>query len=105
MGDLINNIGPPFDNTSAFVLDPDSDAILPRGAVGELCFGGEQVFRGYLNRPELNATKLINIAPYGRLYRSGDMGRLLPDGCILSAGRSDDQVKIRGQRVELGEHW
>jgi non-ribosomal peptide synthetase component F len=34
--DLINNIGPPFDNTSAFVLDPESDAILPRGAVGEL---------------------------------------------------------------------
>lgn len=101
--DLINNIGPPFDNTSAFVLDPDSDTILPRGAVGELCFGGEQVFRGYLNRPELNATKLIDIAPYGRIYRSGDMGRLLPDDCILSAGRSDDQVKIRGQRVELGE--
>ena len=103
MGDLINNIGPPFENTSVFVLDPDSDAILPRGAVGELCFGGEQVFRGYLNRPELNAAKLLNIAPYGRVYRSGDMGRLLPDDCILSAGRSDDQVKIRGQRVELGE--
>lgn len=101
--DLINNIGPPFDNTSAFVLDPNSDTVLPRGAVGELCFGGEQVFRGYLNRPELNATKLINIPPYGRIYRSGDMGRLLPDDCILSAGRSDDQVKIRGQRVELGE--
>jgi amino acid adenylation domain-containing protein len=101
--DLINNIGPPFDNTSAFVLDPDSDMILPRGAVGELCFGGEQVFRGYLNRPELNATKLIDLAPYGRVYRSGDMGRLLPNDCILSAGRSDDQIKIRGQRVELGE--
>ncbi|KAF1933087.1 nonribosomal peptide synthetase 2 [Didymella exigua CBS 183.55] len=101
--DLINNIGSPFDNTSAFVLDPDSNTILPRGAVGELCFGGEQVFRGYLNRPELNAAKLIEIAPYGRVYRSGDMGRLLPDDCILSAGRSDDQVKIRGQRVELGE--
>lgn len=101
--DLINNIGPPFDNTSAFVLDPDSDVILPRGAVGELCFGGEQVFRGYLNRPDLNATKLIDIARYGRVYRSGDMGRLLPNDCILSAGRSDDQIKIRGQRVELGE--
>ena len=101
--DLINNIGPPFDNTSAFVLDPNSDAILPRGAVGELCFGGEQVFRGYLNRPELNAEKIINLEPYGRIYRSGDMGRLLPDDCILSTGRSDDQVKIRGQRVELGE--
>ncbi|KAF7682086.1 nonribosomal peptide synthetase 2 [Alternaria burnsii] len=101
--DLINNIGMPFTNTSAFVLDPESEAVLPRGAVGELCFGGYQVFRGYLNRPELNATKIINHPTYGRLYRSGDMGILLPDESILSRGRSDDQVKIRGQRVELGE--
>jgi amino acid adenylation domain-containing protein len=101
--DLINNIGMPFTNTSAFVLDPESEAILPRGAVGELCFGGYQVFRGYLNRPELNAAKIINHPLYGRLYRSGDMGILLPDRSILSRGRSDDQVKIRGQRVELGE--
>ena len=43
--DLINNIGAPFANTSAFVLDPNSDAILPRGAIVELCFGGEKVFR------------------------------------------------------------
>lgn len=101
--DLINNIGAPFDNTSVFVLDPDSDDILPRGAVGELCFGGSQVFRGYLNRPELNATKLIDHPIAGRIYRSGDMGILLQDDSILSAGRSDDQVKVRGQRVELGE--
>ncbi|KAE8860176.1 hypothetical protein PTNB73_07786 [Pyrenophora teres f. teres] len=101
--DLINNIGMPFDNTSAFVFDPDSDAILPRGAVGELCFGGSQVFRGYLNRPELNAAKIMAHPLHGRIYRSGDMGILLPDDSILSTGRSDDQVKIRGQRVELGE--
>jgi amino acid adenylation domain-containing protein len=101
--DLINNIGMPFTNTSALVLDPESDAILPLGAVGELCFGGYQVFRGYLNRPELNAAKIINHPIYGRLYRSGDTGILLPDGSILSTGRMDDQVKIRGQRVELGE--
>nr|QEE83320.1 polyketide synthase 40703 [Alternaria oxytropis] len=101
--DLINNIGMPFTNTSALVLDPESEAILPRGAVGELCFGGYQVFRGYLNRPELNAVKIIDHPIYGRIYRSGDMGILLPDGSILSRGRSDDQVKIRGQRVELGE--
>ncbi|XP_014554506.1 hypothetical protein COCVIDRAFT_104780 [Bipolaris victoriae FI3] len=101
--DLINNIGSPFANTSAFVLDPDSQDILPRGAVGELCFGGQQVFRGYLNRPELNAQKIIVHPTYGRIYRSGDMGILLPDDSILSTGRTDDQVKIRGQRVELGE--
>jgi amino acid adenylation domain-containing protein len=101
--DLINNIGRPFDNTSAFVLDPNNDTILPRGAVGELCFGGYQVFRGYLNRPDLTAAKIINHPRYGRIYRSGDLGVLLPDDSILSTGRLDDQVKIRGQRVELGE--
>lgn len=70
--------------------------------MGELCFGGAQVFRGYLNRPDLNAKKLIETS-YGRIYRSGDLGRLLPNGDILSIGRFDDQVKIRGQRVEFGE--
>jgi acyl-CoA synthetase (AMP-forming)/AMP-acid ligase II len=101
--DLINNIGRPFDNTSAFVLDPHGDTILPRGAVGELCFGGYQVFREYLNRPDLTAAKVINHPRYGRIYRSGDLGVLLHDDSILSTGRLDDQVKIRGQRVELGE--
>ncbi|CAO2658275.1 Nn.00g059980.m01.CDS01 [Neocucurbitaria sp. VM-36] len=101
--DVINNIGPPFSNTSAFVLDPDSDSILPRGAVGELCFGGAQVFRGYLNNPKLNSAKIIQHPSYGRMYRSGDTGILLADDSILFAGRLDDQVKIRGHRVELGE--
>jgi hypothetical protein len=101
--DMINNIGRPFETTSAFVLDPQSNTILPRGAVGELCFGGYQVFRGYLNRPDLNASKIIQHSIYGRIYRSGDMGVLLHDDCILFTGRSDDQVKIRGQRVELEE--
>lgn len=85
------------------MLDPNSDTILPRGAVGELCFGGYQVFRGYLNRPDLTAAKIIDHPRYGRIYRSGDLGILLHDDSILSTGRLDDQVKIRGQRVELGE--
>ncbi|KAF2281534.1 nonribosomal peptide synthetase-like protein 2 [Westerdykella ornata] len=101
--DLINNIGSPFENTSAFVLAPEGEHILPRGAVGELCFGGTQVFRGYMNDPELTARKIIEHPQYGRIYRSGDMGILLPDDSILFTGRIDDQVKIRGQRVELGE--
>jgi amino acid adenylation domain-containing protein len=101
--DLINNIGRPLLNTSAFVMNPYSIEILPSGAVGELCFGGDQVFRGYLNQPELSSKKIIDHPQYGRLYRSGDTGRLLPDGSILFSGRTDDQVKIRGQRVELGE--
>ncbi|KAF2813969.1 uncharacterized protein BDZ99DRAFT_410194 [Mytilinidion resinicola] len=101
--DVISNIGPPFCNTSAFVLDATGNALVLRGGVGELCFGGDQVFRGYLNLPDVTAAKIFEHPEYGRLYRSGDLGRLLPSDEILFVGRSDDQVKIRGQRVELGE--
>ncbi|EME41700.1 non-ribosomal peptide synthetase-like protein [Dothistroma septosporum NZE10] len=102
--DVLGNIGPPFKNTSAFVLAPGGDfRILPIGAYGEFAFGGEQVFRGYVGRDDLNATKIIDHSTYGRVYRSGDMGRILPDGSLLIAGRLDDQIKIRGNRIELGE--
>ncbi|THY28596.1 peptide synthetase [Aureobasidium pullulans] len=101
---VINNIGPPFENTSAFVLTQDSEFhVVPCGGLGELCFGGQQVFRGYQNMPELTESKIIDHPKYGRVYRSGDLGRLLPDGTILIQGRTDDQRKIRGQRIELGE--
>lgn len=102
--DNINNIGPPLPNTSAFVLQgPSNLALAVKGAVGEFCFGGDQVFRGYLNMPSLNAQKIINHPKFGRLYRSGDYGRILSDGSLEYFGRQDDQVKVRGQRVELGE--
>lgn len=101
--DLINNIGGPFKNTSVFIFEEGGTKLVPKGGIGELCFGGDQVFRGYLNAPELTASKVIDHPEFGRLYRSGDLGRLLTDDSILFAGRSDDQVKIRGQRVELGE--
>lgn len=102
--DIISNIGPAFPNTSAFVIDPHKPfEILPLGAVGEYAFGGEQVFRGYIGRDALNAEKIINHPVYGRVYRSGDIGRMLPGGTLLISGRLDDQVKVRGNRIELGE--
>ncbi|KAF2398425.1 hypothetical protein EJ06DRAFT_532173 [Trichodelitschia bisporula] len=101
--DSIRNIGPPLENTSVFVLDPSSDDLVPRGGVGELCFGGDQVFKGYLNMPDLTASKIISLPKHGRIYRSGDIGRLLTSGAIIYIRRADDQVKVRGQRVELGE--
>lgn len=102
--DIISNIGPAFPNTSAFVIDPNKPfQILPLGAVGEFAFGGEQVFRGYIGRDELNAEKIISHPVYGRIYRSGDIGRMLPGGTMLISGRLDDQVKVRGNRIELGE--
>ncbi|KAK0120738.1 hypothetical protein ONS96_010939 [Cadophora gregata f. sp. sojae] len=101
--DRINNIGPPFKNTSAFVLAPGPDFLpVPRGGIGEFCFGGSQVFRGYMDRIQ-EVGKIIEHPEYGKLYRSGDFGRLMPDGSLAFTGRKDDQVKLRGQRVELGE--
>lgn len=53
--------------------------------------------------PDLTNEKFIEHPRYGRLYRSGDFGRLLASGALLFTGRRDDQVKLRGLRIELGE--
>lgn len=97
-------IGKPIANTSIYILD-ESLALVPPGVTGEICISGAGLARGYLNRPGLTAEKFVS-HPFSEgslLYRSGDLGRWLPDGTIEFAGRKDDQVKIRGYRVELGE--
>ncbi len=99
----IRHLGHAFANTSSFVMYPDSLESVPLGGVGELCFGGDQVVHGYLNMPELTAERFVTHPEHGRLYRSGDMGRMLPDGSLIIIGRIDDQIKVRGLRIELGE--
>ncbi|KAF5230490.1 hypothetical protein FANTH_13811 [Fusarium anthophilum] len=101
--DHIEHLGHVFPNTSVVVLSPESSDVVPLNWVGEFCFGGAQVARGYLNKPELTSQKFIQHRQYGRLYRSGDMGRMLPDGSLMILGRIDDQVKLRGQRIEVVE--
>ncbi|MEV7108321.1 amino acid adenylation domain-containing protein [Streptomyces atroolivaceus] len=97
-------IGRPVDNTQLYVLDTHRN-LQPGGVPGELCIGGVQVARGYLDRPELTAEKFTDdpFAPGGRVYRTGDLARWLADGTVEYLGRIDGQVKIRGNRVELGE--
>lgn len=102
-GNHIEHLGFTFDNTSVFVFYPESLTPTPIGCVGEFCFGGDQVAQGYLNEPELTASKFITHPTHGPVYRSGDLGRMLPDGSLLIMGRLDDQVKLRGQRIDVGE--
>jgi ferricrocin synthase len=79
-------------------------AVLPRGHVGELVIGGMQLAVGYLNRPEQTSSAFVDTQDYGRLYKTGDKVRLLPNGALECLGRIDKaQVKLRGQRIELGE--
>ena len=96
------SIGRPILNTQIYILNKLS--ICGIGATGELCIGGAGVTRGYLNQPELTSEKFID-NPYreGKLYRSGDLARWLPDGNIEYLGRIDEQVKIRGHRIETKE--
>ncbi|WP_188754144.1 amino acid adenylation domain-containing protein, partial [Pedobacter psychrotolerans] len=100
----ISNIGRAIPTLSCYVLDGEQQ-LVPIGVAGELYVGGAGVCRGYLNRPELTAEKFISnpFVEGDRLYRSGDLVRLLPTGELEYLGRIDDQVKIRGYRIELGE--
>ncbi len=97
------SIGKPIANTQIYVLDQRLRPV-PSGVQGELCIAGESVARGYWNQPELTAAKFVtNPFGKGKLYRTGDLGRHLPDGSLELLGRLDAQIKIRGFRIELEE--
>lgn len=104
-GDETITIGRPINNTQVHILD-ESARPVALGAIGEIYIGGDGVARGYHNRPQLTAERFIDNPFTGdgsKLYRTGDLGRLLENGDILCLGRIDHQVKIRGHRIELGE--
>jgi amino acid adenylation domain-containing protein len=86
-----------------YVVDP-AGRLLPPGAAGEICVGGAGVALGYLGQEELTGRRFVP-DPFtgGTMYRSGDLGRLRPDGCLEHLGRIDSQVKVRGFRIELDE--
>jgi amino acid adenylation domain-containing protein len=100
------SIGRPVDNVAIHIVDEQLKPV-PEGAPGEILIGGAGVGLGYLNLPELTAQKFV-ADPFSktagaRLYRSGDLARMLPDGQIAFMGRMDEQIKIRGYRIEPGE--
>jgi amino acid adenylation domain-containing protein len=99
-------IGRPLPNARVHVAAA-SGSLAPVGVPGELRIGGAGLARGYLCRPDLTAERFVP-DPFGgdhggRLYRSGDLVRWLPDGSLDFLGRLDNQVKVRGYRIELGE--
>jgi amino acid adenylation domain-containing protein len=101
-----SNIGVPIPDLQVHVVDADLRPVAD-GQPGEMLVGGLGVARGYLNRPDLTAERFIanpfDARTSGRLYRSGDLARRLPNGDLEYLGRIDHQVKIRGFRIETGE--
>ncbi|KFY40715.1 hypothetical protein V494_03345 [Pseudogymnoascus sp. VKM F-4513 (FW-928)] len=103
-GHSARTIGIPSDSTTYVVLAPNTLNRVTPMTPGELCLGGNQLGRGYLNLPQKTREAFIN-NPYGpgRLYRTGDMVIENDDGTIEIIGRIDQQTKIDGQRVEPSE--
>jgi amino acid adenylation domain-containing protein len=99
-------IGRAITNTQVYILDQNLAQVQP-GEVGEIFIGGENVGRGYLNRPDLTLEKFIpdpySTQPGARLYRTGDLARQLPNGDVAYLGRADEQIKILGHRIEPAE--
>ena len=97
-------IGHPIANMRAYVLDRQGQPV-PFGVPGELHVAGAGVARGYAGRPDLTKAKFTanKAVDEARLYATGDLARVGPDGVIAYLGRRDDQLKVRGVRVELGE--
>ncbi len=97
-------IGWPFDGQQVCAVNDDL-APVPVGESGELCLGGSQVTRGYLNDPEKTAKSFVRLQHTGDQvwYRTGDLVRQDERGCLFYLGRRDFQVKVNGYRVELQE--
>ncbi len=102
--------GYPLTNQQFYVLNKAMEPC-PIWVTGQLYIGGIGLAQGYLNQPELTAEKFIS-NPFStpstpstpsNLYKTGDLGRYLPDGSIEFLGREDFQVKVNGYRIELGE--
>lgn len=96
-------IGSTIGRNQIFILNKEN-AEVSQGEIGEIFIAGRGVAKGYVNNTELTDLKFGNFLDNQiRIYRTGDLGKQLPNGEVLFCGRADEQVKIRGYRIELGE--
>ncbi len=98
------NIGKPLSNTQIYIVDRERKPV-PVGVEGELFIGGAGVGNGYINHVELTDARFFPnpITGEGRVYKTGDLAKWLPNGEIHYIGRKDHQIKLRGLRIEPGE--
>ncbi|HEX5760996.1 MAG TPA: amino acid adenylation domain-containing protein [Thermoanaerobaculia bacterium] len=99
-------LGRGIPDVQLLVVNPAGD-LAGIGEVGEIWVRSPHVALGYLNEPERTVERFVGNpwtgGPADRAYRTGDLGRYLPDGDVTFAGRADQQVQVRGFRIELGE--
>lgn len=95
-------VGFPLPGVTITVADPELQP-LPPGEIGEIIIGGAGVGLGYLDDPDRTRAAFTNLPDGRRCYRTGDLGRLSPDGLLTVHGRLDGQVKVNGNRIELGD--
>jgi amino acid adenylation domain-containing protein len=104
--DRLPSIGSPINNVQVYILNENGQQVAT-GEPGEIYIGGAGLGRGYRHRPDLTAERFVpspfHSGPRMRLFRTGDLGRYLPDGQIAFLGRLDEQIKIRGFRIEPAE--
>ncbi|TQE22727.1 amino acid adenylation domain-containing protein [Streptomyces ipomoeae] len=95
-------IGLPADHSAVYLIADDRQFTKP-GEIGEICVSGAALALGYRQRPDLTRERFVRLGDGTRVYRTGDLGRLLPDGTLECLGRIDHQVKVNGVRVEPAE--
>ena len=100
------SIGKAIANDAIYILDENLYPVKV-DTEGEIYIAGVGLAQGYLHNDALTAERFLLDAladdPNKRMYKTGDLGKWLPDGNIQYLGRADGQVKVRGYRIELGE--
>ncbi|MFF3666107.1 amino acid adenylation domain-containing protein [Microtetraspora malaysiensis] len=97
-------IGRALPGYDVVLLDPAGDSAEDDCRVeGEITLRGPHLALGYWRDPERTAERFTTDRQGRRIYRTGDLGRRLPDGTLICLGRLDRQIKVRGFRVEPAE--